>query len=259
MTAWWCAHAWLPEGPARAVRLVAGADGTFASVTPGVAAAPGDTRLPGLVLPGLADAHSHAFHRALRGRTSGGAGDFWTWRRAMYAVAERLDPDGLLELATLAYAEQALAGFASVAEFHYLHHGPRGVPYDDPNAMAGALREAARRAGVRLTLLDACYLTGGIGRPLEGVQDRFGDGSAAGWAQRVGALGEDEAFRVGAAVHSVRAVPADQIATVAAARPHRPLHAHVAEQPAEPVTGFCILPRVATMSRTDARNAAPSM
>ena len=129
--------------------------------------------MTGIVFPGFADAHSHAFHRALRGRTHVGTDSFWSWRAAMYDVAARLDPDSLLSLATAAFAESALAGFTTVGEFHYLHHAPGGHPYDDPNAMGEALREAAHRAGARLTLLDACYLSGGIGQPLEGVQERF--------------------------------------------------------------------------------------
>ena len=108
-------------------------------------------RLPGVVLPGFANAHSHAFHRALRGRTHLGGGSFWTWREQMYALAARLDPDSYLELATAVYAEMALAGVTCVGEFHYVHHQPDGTPYAEPNAMGDALREAARRAGIRLT------------------------------------------------------------------------------------------------------------
>jgi len=233
MTVWWCEHAWLPDGPAASVRVTAGDGGTITSVEPGVAVRPGDEALPGVVLPGFADAHSHAFHRALRGRTHTGRGSFWTWRRAMYEVAERLDPDSYEALATATYAELALAGVTCVGEFHYLHHGPGGRPYDDPNAMAEALRRAAQRAGVRLTLLDACYLTGGIGTPLEGPQLRFGDDDAAGWASRVGLLRPDGSTRLGAAIHSVRAVPEDQLAAVATAFPGAPLHVHLSEQPAE--------------------------
>jgi formiminoglutamate deiminase len=166
-------------------------------------------------------------------------GTFWTWREQMYRVAERLDPDRYLTLATAAFAEMALAGFTSVGEFHYLHHGPRGEAYDDPNAMGEALIEAARRAGVRIALLDTCYLAGGIGEPLEGVQLRFGDGDVAAWAARAGDLAErhrgaDDVV-VGAAVHSVRAVPREAIPEVAewAALAGAPLHAHVSEQPAE--------------------------
>jgi formiminoglutamate deiminase len=233
MTVWWCEHAWLPGGPAASVRVTAGDGGTITSVEPGVAVRPGDEALPGVVLSGFADAHSHAFHRALRGRTHTGRGSFWTWRRAMYEVAERLDPDSYEALATATYAELALAGVTCVGEFHYLHHGPGGHPYGDPNAMAEALRRAARRAGVRLTLLDACYLTGGIGTPLEGPQLRFGDGDGERWASRVGLLRPDDSTRLGAAIHSVRAVPGDQLAAVATAFPGAPLHVHLSEQPAE--------------------------
>ena len=132
-----------------------------------------------MVLPGFANAHSHAFHRALRGRTHDGGGTFWTWREAMYAVAARLDPDSYRALATAAYAEMALAGVTAVAEFHYLHHGPGGVPYADPHAMRAALRAAAADAGIRLTVLDTCYLAGGFDTPLEGPQLRFGDRDVA--------------------------------------------------------------------------------
>src|SRR5690606_8549865 len=139
--AWHASYAHLPGGLVRDVVLVA-EDGRFTRVLTGIdgtqAAAEGAERLPGVVLPGFANCHSHAFHRALRGRTHTGGGTFWTWREGMYAVAERLDPDRYLELATAVYAEMALAGVTAVGEFHYLHHGPGGVPYDDPSAMGQA-------------------------------------------------------------------------------------------------------------------------
>jgi formiminoglutamate deiminase len=226
VTAWFCPHALLPTGPARDV-LFEIEDGRFTAVTPG--SAPGDAqRLPGVALPGFANAHSHAFHRALRGRTHDGGGTFWTWRERMYAVAGRLDPDSYRVLATAAYAEMALAGVTAVGEFHYLHHGPGGRPYDDPHAMSHALVEAAAAAGVRLTLLDTCYLAGGIDQPLTGVQLRFGDGDADSWAARA-----TSGPAHGVAVHSVRAVPRPALATVAAAARGRPLHVHLSEQPAE--------------------------
>jgi formiminoglutamate deiminase len=210
--------------------------GRFTAVTPDTL--PGDGRtLTGVVLPGLANAHSHAFHRALRGRTHDGGGTFWTWRQRMYAVAARLDPDSYLRLATATYAEMALAGVTTVGEFHYLHHAPGGASYDDPNVMSEALRQAAAEAGIRMTLLDACYVEGGLSAtghsPLKGIQQRFGDGDADRWAQRVAALEESAGMRVGAAVHSVRAVPRDQLGVVAGAAAGRPLHVHVSEQPAE--------------------------
>jgi formiminoglutamate deiminase len=227
-------HAWLGDRVAADV-LIEIADDRFIRITPGVPAPPGAERLPGLTLPGMADVHSHAFHRALRGRAQAGRGTFWTWRTHMYEVAARLDPDSYLALARAVYAEMALAGISCVGEFHYLHHGPGGTPYADPNAFGAALLQAAREAGIRITLLDACYLTGGIGRELEGPQLRFGDGTADAWADRVSQLRADDNARIGAAVHSVRAVPGDQIRTVARwARERRaPLHVHLSEQPAE--------------------------
>ncbi len=231
MTAWWCEQAWLPDGLASGVR-VEERDGRIASVVAGVD--PGaEQRLSGVVLPGFANVHSHAFHRALRGRTHGGRGSFWTWRDEMYAVAGRLDPDSYLELATAVYAEMALTGITCVGEFHYVHHQRGGQPYANPAAMSEALREAARRAGIRLTLLDTCYLAGGIGKPLAPEQLRFGDGDVHAWAERFGKLPDDDSTRVGGAVHSVRAVPADALPVVAEAARGRPLHVHVSEQPAE--------------------------
>jgi formiminoglutamate deiminase len=234
VSTYWAPYALLPGGPAADVTVLV-EDGRFAAVTPGTAPG-GAERLPGVLLPGFANGHSHAFHRALRGRTHDGGGTFWTWRDRMYAVAARLDPDSYLALARAAYAEMALAGVTTVGEFHYLHHGPGGRPYADPNAMAEALRQAAADAGVRLTLLDACYLAGGLDarghRPLAGVQERFGDGDADRWAARVAALRPSAGMRVGAAVHSVRAVPAAAVEVVAAATAG-PLHVHLSEQPAE--------------------------
>ncbi|MFL6129907.1 MAG: formimidoylglutamate deiminase [Mycobacteriales bacterium] len=232
---YWAPYALLPGGLAADVTVEVAA-GRFTAVTPGTAPA-GSTRLPGVLLPGFANAHSHAFHRALRGRTHGAGGTFWTWRDRMYAVADRLDPDRYLALARAAYAEMALAGVSTVGEFHYLHHRAGGRPYADPNAMAEALRRAASDAGVRLTLLDTCYLAGGLAagghRPLAGVQERFGDGEVQAWAARVAELRPSAGMRVGAAVHSVRAVPREAVPTVAAVAGEGPLHVHLSEQPAE--------------------------
>ncbi|MDH2902325.1 MAG: formimidoylglutamate deiminase [Actinomycetota bacterium] len=248
-TTWHAAHAWLPDGWAEDVTLVAEA-GRFTSITVGdrgeAATTPGESivELTGVVLPGFANAHSHAFHRALRGRTHGEGGSFWTWREAMYDLAARLDLDTYRAMATATYAEMALAGVTAVGEFHYLHHGPHGQ-YDDPNAVAAVLVEAASAAGIRLTLLDTCYLAGGLGPnghlPLDPVQKRFSDGDAAGWRRRFTLLADrfdptpsrTGAVRVGAAIHSVRAVAATDIPTVVTAAEGRPLHVHLSEQPSE--------------------------
>ncbi len=237
MTAYWCSLAWL-GGDASGARRARGdgEDGAFTAVTPGRdSPPPGATVLDGLTLPGLANAHSHAFQRALRGRTQRGRGSFWTWREEMYALAGRIDPDTYLTLARATYAEMAMAGITTVGEFHYVHHTPSGVPYDDPNEMGRVLLAAAAQAGVRITLIDACYLHGGIDAPLEEGQRRFSDGTAEAWAERVDELAESESARMAAAIHSMRAVDPESAATVASwARGHgRPLHAHVSEQPAE--------------------------
>jgi formiminoglutamate deiminase len=230
--------AWLPTGIATDVAIDV-ADGRFTRVDPDGVPTPGAERLRGLVLPGAANAHSHAFHRALRGRTHRGRGTFWTWRETMYAVAATLDPDGYHALARAVFAELALAGFTAVGEFHYLHHDPDGRPHTEPNAMGAALIAAARESGLRIALLDTCYLAGGVDRPVDGVQRRFSDGEVTRWADRAEDLhhahaGQDGVV-VGAAVHSVRAVPADAITVVAAWAEDRaaPLHVHVSEQPAE--------------------------
>ena len=194
---------------------------------------PRPTPLPGLTIPGLANGHSHAFHRALRGRTQRERGSFWTWRDQMYDVAARLDPESYLDLATVTYREMVAAGITAVGEFHYLHHQPDGTPYDDPNAMGHALVEAASRAGLRLTLLDTCYLSSGFGKPPEGAQVRYDDGSAEAWAARAADLDGSDRVRVGAAIHSVRAVPRDQLTTVVEAAEGSPLHVHLSEQVAE--------------------------
>ncbi|EXG81068.1 formimidoylglutamate deiminase [Cryptosporangium arvum] len=233
--AYWAEYAWLPEGAAAGV-LIEVADGRITGVTAGVRAPAGATRLAGLTLPGLANAHSHAFHRGLRGRTQAGRGTFWTWREQMYALAATLTPDTYYALARAVYAEMALTGITCVGEFHYLHHAPGGTPYADPNAMGEALITAAADAGIRITLLDTCYLTGGFDRPLEGTQLRFGDTTADRWAGRVSALRPGEGHvRIGAALHSVRGVPREQLGPVAewAAAHGAPLHVHLSEQPAE--------------------------
>ena len=189
-------------------------------------------RLPGLVVPGFADAHSHIFHRGLRGRTHDGSGTFWTWRERMYHLAGGLDPDSLRQLAFAGYLELLCAGYTAVGEFHYLHHPPGGGRYSDPNAMGLAVADAADEAGIGLTLLDIAYLAGGFGVPVNEVQQRFSDGTAAAWAERVAAL--PDRIRVGVGIHSVRAVPEPELPVVVAAAGHdRVLHVHLSEQPAE--------------------------
>lgn len=229
MTAWWAEWAWLggPGDGAVAGVVVREDAGVVTAVETGVAVAPpGVTVLRGVTLPGLVNGHSHAFHRALRADAAGD--DFWSWRDAMYAVAAVLDPDLLFALARACFAEMALAGITTVHEFHYLHQ-PAGA--DD------AIVEAAAAAGVRLVLLDTCYLRAGFdGARLHPVQRRFSDGDVDHWADRASALAaRHPEVVVGAAIHSVRAVdPASMRVVVGWAR-HRgvPLHLHLSEQRAE--------------------------
>ena len=268
MTArYWCELAWL-GGPRAEPGVVIEVDGDrIAAVAAGVRTRPEDAvPLAGLTLPALANAHSHAFHRALRGRTHCGRGNFWTWRDLMYRVAAGLDPDGYHRLARAVFAEMALAGIGVVGEFHYVHHQPDGGAYDDPNAMGKALVAAARDAGLRLTLLDTLYLHGGLDAgpttghsapadptaghsapapdpahghsPLRPEQARFSDGSAERWAERaedMAAAVSGPEVMVGAAVHSVRAVDPASIKVAVDWARHRdaPLHFHASEQPAE--------------------------
>ncbi|HEV3173932.1 MAG TPA: formimidoylglutamate deiminase [Actinocrinis sp.] len=232
----WYAEAAYVGGMVETNVLIETAGDRITAVTPATTPPPDAVRLPGLTLPGLANAHSHAFHRALRGRTQAGEGTFWTWREQMYEAVAGLDPETYLELATGVFAEMALAGITAVGEFHYAHHDKGGKWYPDPNAMGHALIEAARAAGLRITLLDTCYLTGGIGSALNPTQRRFSDGDADTWASRVedlrGAYLDASDVIVGTAIHSVRAVPKDQLGTVAAtaARFGAPLHVHLSEQ-----------------------------
>jgi formiminoglutamate deiminase len=235
VTTYLAEHAWL-DGDRAVADVVLEVEGDrITAVRPGAEPPAGAERLRGLTLPGMANGHSHAFHRALRGRTHRSGGTFWTWREDMYAVASVLTPESYSALARAAFAEMALTGITTVGEFHYLHHGPGGTPYDDPNAMGEAVVAAAGDAGIRITLLDTCYLAGGFGRPLEGPQLRFGDGDADTWAARAGGLRGGSGVRIGAAVHSVRAVPAAQLPTVAewATAREAPLHVHLSEQRAE--------------------------
>ena len=222
----WCELAWLGGDRAEAGVLIELDGERIADVSVGGVEPPPHAReLSGLTIPGMANAHSHAFQRAMRGRTQAERGDFWTWRRRMYEIAEAIEPATCFALARATFGEMALAGITAVGEFHYLHHGPGGTRYDDPNAMGRAVIEAAREAGIRITLLDACYLHGGIGQEAEGVQLRFSDGTADAWGERVNGLEETPMARVGAAIHSVRAVDPEAAARVAALSAERSLAA----------------------------------
>ena len=238
MTAVWAERVLVDGVVETGVRLETDATGRIIRRETGVAAHPGDD-LAGFVVPGFANAHSHLFHRVLRGRTHDSGGDFWAWREQMYAVAAELDPDAYRELATAVFAEMLAAGYTAVGEFHYLHHRPSGAAYGDHD-MELAIADAAATVGIRLTLLDTCYLAGGIGQPLSPEQARFSDGDAAGWLARWHALRarlderDNPLVTLGAAIHSVRAVPVEAIAEIVAGLPADvPLHLHLSEQPRE--------------------------
>ena len=193
----------------------------------------------GLALPGIATAHSHAFQRALRGRTQrrrATEGSFWSWRGLMYELAARLDAELLYDLSHFAFVELALAGVTAVGEFHYVHHDRDGTPFADRTLLADTVIRAARDAGLRITLLRVVYERAGNGRPADGVQRRFSDAGIDRALADVESLRsryrEHPRVRIGIAPHSVRAVTRSSLAACSeAARANGlPLHAHVAEQ-----------------------------
>ena len=194
-------------------------------------------------LPALATAHSHAFQRALRGDTQrpgpAGTDDFWSWRTAMYRLADSLTPESIHAISLVAYRELFAAGVRTVGEFHYVHHQPGGAAYAQRTLLADAVISAAKAAGLRVALLRVIYHRAGAGRPPEGAQRRFSDERLDNALADIDDLRAryqgDPAVRVGVAPHSVRAVPPDWLAEIASyARSHRlPIHMHVAEQPAE--------------------------
>ena len=192
-----------------------------------------------LILPGLATAHSHAFQRALRGRTQRRvtqAGSFWSWRALMYRLAERLDPDTIYALSHFAYVELALSGVTAVGEFHYVHHDRSGQPYADRLVLADAVIRAARDAGIRLTLIRTAYLRAGYQQSLAPAQQRFVDRDLSLVMLDVDALCEryanDPRINVAVAAHSIRAVPLRDVTALAEFARERglPFHMHVAEQ-----------------------------
>ena len=191
------------------------------------------------VLSGLATAHSHAFQRALRGRTqrrATAADSFWSWRGLMYHLAEGLNPERIYALSHFAYVELAMSGVTAVGEFHYVHHAPDGRPYADRVAMADAVIRAAKDAGVRITHIRTAYLRAGFGQELVPAQRRFVDPDVAHVMDDVDALraryAGDACVRVGVAAHSIRAVPLADVVALAdfAAARGLPFHMHVAEQ-----------------------------
>lgn len=257
----WCEAAWIRgRGVVSGVRVEVDESGIVTRLELGAARKASDLPVSGVAFPAASNAHSHAFHRVLRGRTHDmGVGSFWTWREQMYRAAGALTPALYERLATAVFAEMVVTGWTSVAEFHYVHHQPDGTPYgsaavsagsaggagpngsDGPHAMELALARAAVNARIRLTLLDTCYLAGGIGQELSAEQRRFGDPDVHAWLSRLESLREavsrefsPDQVTVGAALHSVRGVPAEVLPVIAEQLPPEiPLHIHLSEQPAE--------------------------
>jgi formimidoylglutamate deiminase len=236
-----------PGGGVRAGAAVELAGGQIGGVVDAADAGErGDiVRLPGrLLVPGLVNGHSHAFQRHLRGRVEerspeAPGDDFWSWRESMYVAAEALDPHGMRTVAEECFDAGRRAGYTSVGEFHYVHHRPDGIPYEEPNELALAVVEAARAVGVRIVLLMAAYARGGFGRGPSAGQRRFCDPTVEAYLARVerlaSAVAGDPLVSVGYAPHSLRAVPREWLVAIArhAGSTGYPLHIHAGEQPRE--------------------------
>jgi formimidoylglutamate deiminase len=237
----WAPRAWLPQGWAENVLLSIGGDGRWGEVTSGIVQPPAEAeRVAGPLLPGLVNAHSHAFQRAFAGlaeRRDSDSDDFWSWRDRMYRVALRLTPTQLRAVATQLYLELLLGGYTQVCEFHYLQHDRDGTPYADPHTLAWSIADAAADAGIGLTLMPALYERAGFTQPrLRPDQRRFATTpeSVLAQASAIAASGRP-LVRAGVVVHSLRAAAPASI--------HRlrrqaegfggPIHIHVAEQTAE--------------------------
>ncbi len=236
----WAAQAWVDGRWAEAVLLRANEAGDWVEVRPGTPAPAQATVLPGPVLPGLVNAHSHAFQRAFAGlaeRRESAHDDFWSWRQRMYGVALRITPAQLQAVATQLYAELLAGGYTEVCEFHYLHHGECGAPHVEPLAMSLALAHAAAQAGIGLTLLPVLYERAGFAQPrLRDEQRRFATDVDAVLRMRdaIRAWGLPR-VQAGVAIHSLRAAAPESIHALARRLEGDPgaIHIHVAEQTAE--------------------------
>lgn len=242
MTTLFSPLAMLPDGWARNVRIVLSDAGRIESVAVDVQQASADLVLDGrALLPAAANLHSHTFQRAMAGLTglhSAGRDDFWSWRTLMYKFLDVLTPDEIEAIAALAFMEMLEAGFASVGEFHYVHHQPGGEAYDDPAELSARIFAAASKTGIGLTHLPVLYVYGGARQaPLTGGQLRFGCdmdrfADLVGHAQTgLGHLTGDA--QMGVAPHSLRAISPDLLTPVAGLLPDGPVHIHAAEQTAE--------------------------
>jgi formimidoylglutamate deiminase len=232
--------------------LVRGDDGLLAGFMPAGEVEESALLKNRAILPGLINAHSHAFQRVIRGRTeyrtANGKDSFWTWCEMMYSAASRLTPEDVYDASRMAFLEMALSGITAVGEFHYLHHSPDGTPYDDPNLIAKEVVRAANDVGLRIALLRVAYARSGYETETNPQQLRFIEKNPETYLRNVEQLGKDVAgvdgtektAWIGVAPHSVRAVPLDYLKEIIgfANSPQLPVHMHVAEQPAE--VGSCI-------------------
>ena len=264
----WAPRAWLPGGWREDVLLGIGSNGCWSEVACDVAAdlvPAGTERLAGPLLPGLVDAHSHAFQRAFAGaaeRRESASDDFWSWRDRMYGVALRIGPTELRAIAAQLYVELLRGGYTHVCEFHYLQRDVDGSDYADPLAMSWALADAAAEAGIGLTILPVLYERAGFATAaLRDEQRRFRASPAEVFdaAARIGASGRRH-VHAGLAIHSLRAAAADSIDGIGrlAAGFDGPIHIHVAEQVAEVddclgATGMRPIERLAHAHRLDGR------
>ena len=237
----WTERAWIAGRWQESVLLEVDRQGRFSAITSGMRVAPkGARRLPGPVLPGLVNAHSHAFQRAFAGlseRREAEADDFWSWRDRMYRVALRITPDQMRAVAAQLYVELLRGGYTQVCDFHYLHHDPQGARYVDPATMCWTLADAAADSGIGLTVLPVLYERAGFTLPaLRDDQRRFAGTPALvhRLTQTVQEAGRPH-VNAGVAIHSLRAASAESINTLLRLVGDEPLpiHIHVAEQTQE--------------------------
>ena len=232
-------RALLPGGWAENVRLEV-AEGRITSVATGARPEAEDARVDTL-LPALSNLHSHSFQRAMAGMTeyrAAGRESFWTWRELMYRFLDRLTPEQVEAIGAMVFLEMQEAGYAAVGEFHYVHHQPGGLPYDDIAELSARILAAAEATGIGLTHLPVLYSYGGAGRkPLAGGQLRFGNDvarfGALVQAARAAAKALPDDTRVGIAPHSLRATCPEDLTAALALAAGGPVHIHVAEQPQE--------------------------
>lgn len=232
-------RAWLVDGWSQNVRLTI-KDGLISDIAADTTAQEGDVHVDTL-LPALANLHSHTFQRAMAGMTefrAAGQDSFWTWRTLMYQFLEHLTPEHIEAIAALVFMEMQEAGYASVGEFHYVHHQKGGVRYDDPAELTMRIMSAATKTGIGLTHLPVLYTYGGAHKAkLNGGQLRFGH-SIDQFAQLMDSaksalIDMNPDTRVGIAPHSLRATAPDELSAIVDQFTDGPIHIHISEQPKE--------------------------